>query len=113
MARKVLKRSNRNGVLEVVFTCPGCEFDHLIPYKRPEVGYDSTGPCWGFNNSEESPTLNPSILVRSGPHETPEVCHSFVTDGNIQFLTDCTHKLAGQTVPLREVDEDLIGFWGN
>ncbi len=29
-----------------------------------------------------------------------EVCHSFVTDGQIQFLGDCTHKLAGQTVPL-------------
>jgi hypothetical protein len=27
-------------------------------------------------------------------------CHSFVVDGQIQFLGDCTHKLAGQTVPL-------------
>jgi len=28
------------------------------------------------------------------------VCHSFVTDGRIQFLGDCTHTLAGQTVDL-------------
>jgi hypothetical protein len=28
------------------------------------------------------------------------VCHSFVTDGKIQFLSDCTHALAGQTVAL-------------
>jgi hypothetical protein len=30
------------------------------------------------------------------------VCHSFVTDGRIQFLGDCTHALAGQTVDLPE-----------
>ena len=30
------------------------------------------------------------------------VCHSFVTDGRIQFLADCTHALAGQTVDLPE-----------
>lgn len=28
------------------------------------------------------------------------VCHSFVRDGQIEFLADCTHGLAGQTVPL-------------
>lgn len=111
MTRKILKRSNRNNVREVVFTCPGCKFDHLIPYSRPELGYDSTGPCWEFNGSEESPTLTPSILVQSGPSEKREVCHSFVTSGNIQFLGDCTHELANQTVPLNEIDEDLIGFW--
>lgn len=27
-------------------------------------------------------------------------CHSFVTDGFIQFLADCKHAMAGQTVPL-------------
>lgn len=29
-----------------------------------------------------------------------KVCHSFVTDGCIQYLGDCTHRLAGQTVDL-------------
>jgi cytochrome c1 len=28
------------------------------------------------------------------------VCHSFVRDGQIEFLADCTHGLAGQTAPL-------------
>jgi hypothetical protein len=27
-----------------------------------------------------------------------DVCHSFVRDGQIQFLGDCTHALKGQTV---------------
>ena len=33
---------------------------------------------------------------------TPKVCHSFVRDGRIEFLSDCTHELAGQTVELEE-----------
>jgi hypothetical protein len=32
-------------------------------------------------------------------------CHSFVTDGRIQFLGDCTHHPVGQTVPLPPWDE--------
>lgn len=31
------------------------------------------------------------------------VCHSFVTAGRIEFLPDCTHALAGQTVDLPEI----------
>jgi hypothetical protein len=33
------------------------------------------------------------------------ICHSFIKDGMIQFLDDCTHALAGQTVPLGEFEE--------
>jgi hypothetical protein len=33
-------------------------------------------------------------------------CHSFVTDGKIQFLPDCYHSLKGQTVELPEWDDD-------
>jgi hypothetical protein len=32
-----------------------------------------------------------------------DVCHSFVTDGKIQYLSDCTHAMAGQTVDLLEI----------
>lgn len=78
-------------------------------------------PAWTFNDDYEKPTFSPSLLVRTGHYvtgrapaecpgcieskldgsETPcAVCHSFITDGNIQFLADSTHALAGQTVPL-------------
>ena len=30
----------------------------------------------------------------------PLVCHSFVRNGRIEFLGDCTHGLAGKTVDL-------------
>jgi len=79
-------------------------------------------PAWSFNGDLTRPTLSPSILARSG-HYVPGfngvcecsgggeywgfrcyVCHSFVRDGRIEFLSDCTHPLAGQTVDLPCID---------
>lgn len=89
------------------FDCPGCKDPHVIPTVGPKA--------WGFNGSMDKPTLTPSILVRGkdwdydAPDEAARlasirdvVCHSFVTDGRIQFLGDCTHDLKGQTVDLPE-----------
>lgn len=101
------------------FKCPGCGDYHMA-----SVGAGQ-GPRWAWNGSLDRPTLTPSLLVRSGHHvpghagdtcwcnwpdkaEFPDlqcyVCHSFVTDGRIQFLGDCTHALAGQTVDLPEIE---------
>ena len=30
-------------------------------------------------------------------------CHSFVRNGSIEFLDDCTHALKGRTVPMEEL----------
>ncbi len=82
------------------FWCAGCEDTHIVP--------DAGG--WQFNGSEERPTFSPSILLRQRWGNPPKesVCHSFVRDGQIQFLGDCTHKLASQTVPLGPIPE---GAW--
>ena len=37
-----------------------------------------------------------------------KVCHSFIRDGRIQFLGDCTHHLAGQTVDLPDFTEEEL-----
>lgn len=80
--------------------CPGCDRPHQIAHGA------GNGPRWGWNGSVEKPTFTPSVLVRyDGPDADkddgqPSVCHSFVVDGSMQFLGDCTHKLAGQTVPI-------------
>jgi hypothetical protein len=60
------------------------------------------GARWTWNGSLELPTFQPSIHVRivDSKDRVRSVCHSFVTDGRIQFLNDCTHSLAGQTVDL-------------
>lgn len=82
--------------------CPGCDSPHQVA-----VG-DGPRPRWGYNGNPESPTFTPSVLVSyTGPDADqdgapPAVCHSFIVDGRMQFLGDCTHKLAGQTVPIPE-----------
>lgn len=80
--------------------CPGCDGAHQIQYGEGQ------GPRWGWNGDAERPTFTPSVLVRydgadaDTPDGIPSVCHCFVTDGQIQFLSDCTHSLSGQTVPM-------------
>ena len=103
----------------VAFWCPGCDQAHQVPVTEPAAN----GSRWGWNGSADKPTFTPSILVTSGhysrwhkpgapcwcstKHPSGDdwgfgcgICHSFVTDGRIQFLSDCTHALAGQTVEL-------------
>lgn len=98
------------GVLRIIeggrlgFWCPGCKEMHVV----------NSG--WQSNGDYDRPTFSPSVIVRyrhpkghtnenpaplgyGGPY-VEEVCHSFVRDGRIEFLGDCTHELAGKTVPL-------------
>lgn len=97
------------------FWCPGCDEPHHV----------TSG--WTYNGNPNAPTFTPSIHVSNGHYipgfqpgdscwctfnakliaegKEPSVftcglCHTFVTDGKIQFLNDCTHHLAGQTVPI-------------
>lgn len=106
----------------VAFECPGCGHIHAVTVA--DDGRHHPGHAWGFNGDGDRPTFTPSILVRTPewvPPVTGEnleewkrnpwpqtkvetVCHSFVTDGRIQFLGDCTHALAGQTVDLPDFD---------
>lgn len=86
--------------------CPACGNGHCLDSR------------WTFNGDFDKPTFRASLLVRGTvpvtneeadmimrgePFEPkPLVCHSFITDGMIQFLDDCTHELRGQTVPLEK-----------
>lgn len=93
----ILRDTSDNGLM---FWCPGCNHAHRIQYGA------GAGPRWGWNGNPERPTFTPSVLVTyEGANAgvdgaPPAVCHSFVTEGRIQFLSDCTHRLAGQTVDL-------------
>jgi hypothetical protein len=83
-----------DGEQAIFFWCPGCETNHWVPVSGPRA--------WQWNQSVETPTLSPSILVswESGEERKRNVCHSFVREGRIEFLGDCTHALAGQTIQL-------------
>jgi hypothetical protein len=84
-------RGPRGGRL-LVFHCPGCDFSHPFEVEC------AIGSGWKWNGSMERPTFTPSLLCNA--EAVGFRCHSFVTDGRIQFLSDCDHALAGQTVEL-------------
>lgn len=82
----------------ISFKCPGCKSKHTIL-----THYDrGSGPTWTWNGSKDKPTFSPSVLVTAVDPEDGDkyVCHSFVNGGEIRFLNDCTHELAGKTVNL-------------
>jgi hypothetical protein len=83
----------------VTFECPGCGCNHGVT-----VGCkNGMGAQWTWNGDATRPTISPSILMRiryASPLRRGVVCHSFVRDGRIEFLSDCTHELAGKTVDL-------------
>lgn len=110
--------SNETGVF--FFHCKGCKCDHSV-YTRFA---NSLGAKWAFNGDVDKPTISPSLLVswtqadppitsenfdeykRNPWTQTPvkKVCHSFITDGKIQYLNDSTHEFAGQTIELPELE---------
>ena len=112
----ILRNASDNSL---IWFCPGCNHAHRI-----QVGHGE-GPRWTWNGNAERPTFSPSVSVRGiredmdektqaaydvlGPNQLHSalddprfrsVCHSFVKDGQMQMLDDCTHALAGQTVPI-------------
>lgn len=107
----------KEGDLDTLFWCPGCKCPHRVVTKGPSA--------WRWNGDRVKPTFEPSILVQGseftelGKQQYKEwletktqlpvgfkfdsaktVCHSFVREGKIQFLSDCSHTLAGTTVEL-------------
>lgn len=97
----------------VAFWCPGCAEAHVVGVEAP------ARVIWGYNGDPVAPTFTPSVLVTGHQRVLNDQgkwvgdwhrdaqgnalksrCHSFVTNGQIQFLGDCSHSLAGQTVPL-------------
>jgi hypothetical protein len=103
MARiKHLKSVREDGTPneDAVFMCPACDDTHVLRIiGKPFV--------WEFNGDDELPTFSPSVLVTHaggyGEQRLKTCCHSYVRNGRIEYLGDCTHKFAGQTIDLPEI----------
>ncbi len=119
-----MSKIKREGDCRLMFKCPGCTGWHSIRHNAP------SGVNWEFNEDYDKPTISPSILVTGTEltdkgrsdlaswqiagypktdcafETTPTICHSYITDGKIQFLSDCTHGLSGLTVDLPEISTD-------
>lgn len=116
------------GVFRLIFHCPGCGLEHG-PWVGPKhveadqrwswngslelpVFKPSLKVTWD-HMSDASRARNASFFIEHGRYMTHEelpfdehhVCHSYVgcngaLPGQIIFLNDCTHALAGQVVDL-------------
>lgn len=73
--------------------CEGCRSEHVI-----DVRNDGQHPAWTFNGDFNKPTFEPSI------NYWKVVCHYFVKDGKIIYCADSTHKFAGKSIPLIDLE---------
>lgn len=87
------------GEVHLEFKCPGCKCTHVV---RIVARGGGTAGCWTYNDDPEAPTIRASVLVdKDRPERT---CHFHVTDGKIEYLPDCHHELAGQTVAMENIE---------
>ena len=84
--------------------CPGCDMLH-----GPNVVVlNGPGAVWVWNGSTEKPTLSPSVLVHSDGRDGSKKCHSYITEGQWHFLSDCHHALAGQIVDMVPLPDWIV-----
>lgn len=109
---------------------PGPLSNRLIPVILRGSRDDHASVVWSWNGDTEKPTLKPSIRTKSsrftkegekqyedwaarGYPKLSEnhtfdsedvICHTWINDGFVIFLDDCSHELKGQTLELLEVE---------
>lgn len=87
--KRVLHGVGDKQTMRYVFMCPGCKTRHY---------FDQS---WTFNGNFDKPTISPSLLTGFNNFKDSR-CHSFIKDGQIQFLNDSHHILKGKTVEIPE-----------
>lgn len=113
---QVSAKLRRSADGRITYWCQGCDEPHRI----------NSG--WSFDGNVDAPTFHPSVLVTSGHYapgwtgpqcwctynvDHPDCdfecsrCHTFIRGGMVEFLSDCTHALAGQTLPLPDLPPHL------
>lgn len=90
--------------------CPGCGGGHEINVDQP----NRSGAKWSFDGNTAAPTFSPSINIRTGKYVDPNwidednyssICHYFIRAGRIEFCSDSTHALSGQSVDLPDIPD--------
>ena len=81
-----------------LFYCPACKRIH------------SFNDSWMYNKNAIKPTVTPSLKV-TGKDENnnwePFVCHSYISDGNILYLADCTHDYKNRSILLPNFQQSI------
>lgn len=74
--------------------CPACKAEHVIVLK-------SRGKYINYwNGDHEKPTFNISITNMKNTKESVLFCHAFIEKGYWKYLSDSTHEMSGQIVPM-------------
>lgn len=101
---------DEHGVKSALLYIPGLPTHVLISLEGPH-------PVWSWNGSKDKPTFYPSILTRLpwGTERREIRNHVFVRDGQISYLSDCTHEYAGKTIDLPQLKDwpDDFNLWSN
>lgn len=114
LSSKLRSTSNpATGAKGLIYWCQGCGAPHAIRTSGPS-------PVWSWNGDAEKPVFSPSVLVtytpgdgaEREPDDPPARCHTFVgcngaKPGEVIFLDDCTHALAGTVQPFPDLPEYL------
>lgn len=80
----------RGRVNSYTFYCPACETYHSLGAAAFKLSGDENSPSF-------TPDYNLSVPGR------PYRCHATIADGEIHYADDCSHALAGETVPMRDL----------
>lgn len=96
---KISRVGNEPGRL--LFRCPAC-----AATSRFFPSGHAVNDSWAFNGDMDRPTLSPSVKCKTVHPETGAayICHFFVRDGQIEYCGDCTHAMAGKTVPMLDME---------
>lgn len=106
MLSNKLRGWSHEGRKGLIYWCQGCGSAHSICIEGPGA--------WGWNGDAEKPAFTPSVLTTyTGPDAgqdgaPPTRCHTFIgcngaQPGEVIFLGDCTHALAGTVQPLPDL----------
>lgn len=114
LSKKLVRRTGYYGTPEGPIPthahwCPACKSMHDFAVEAPF----RNGPRWSFDGNAEAPTFSPSMNISVGPTSSGRVfrCHYFLRSGSIEFLGDCTHELAGQTVALPDIPAERLSVF--
>lgn len=108
--KSMIRHVDNGGLLydALMFCCPGCALMnhndglHILP-----VNAHIKSPSWAWNEDLERPTLTPSILTTTGK-DLELRCHSYLVLGEFQYLSDCTHELVNQRVPIPDLPQWVV-----
>jgi hypothetical protein len=132
ISRKLLRRDypEEEGRVRALlqYWCQGCKELHGVYVFGGQLNAN-----WSWNGDAERPVFSPSVLCqrdtwvppvtrenleqwRAQPweqHQEHRVCHTFVgcngaQPGEVIFLSDCTHALAGTVQPLPDLPAHIL-----